>query len=541
MSDSLSILERNLSALYRRDPHLLDRMADSVRSDQLRIDEDGWSLRWRRGWYPLSLDVEALSRIVRPVDGVRLSLLGAGDGTLLKVALEDPAQIQRITLWEPDPYVLRAVLGRVDVSEALHDGRLRLMLGADLLRMDPNESRWVHPVVERLYERELAAFLHDGERVLVVEGELVVEELLEALARQGAHAWTLSATRDSIDELGHTARMVGATRLYSINYLEGLTEFANEHGLELFVWEIDPVTSPLKRPATSTDHVRVFCHRRANIARYLSAGYRHVEHLPLATDAFRRVPQEVVDERYRVPLAFVGSSLVANADVCRARFLDGLRQGVELDRETADAVLERLLSAQANELEFILDELWSDSPFSGDDDANFLGESPVMLVGEVAGSARRLEQAQSLAALGLAVWGDEGWEEVSGLDVRGPAGHTVELDRVHAGATLVVDLSRLYQPDIVTLRVFDAMAVGAPVLAPWSEDLEACFEPGVEVLVYTDTESLVRVAREALADPERLAEIARRGRERVLREHTIDHRLETMHALSDRARLRRAG
>ena len=155
-----------------------------------------------------------------------------------------------------------------------------------------------------------------------------------------------------------------------------------------------------------------------------------------------------------------------------------------------------------------------------------------MLVAEVAASRARLADAEALRGQSLAVWGDEGWERVRGLDTRGPAGHLHEIERVYAGAGLVLDLPRLYQRDIVTMRVFDALAMGRPVLTPESPALSELLEPGSEVLTYANRVMMAQVARDASVRD--LSRMAARGRDRVLREHTFDHRLEAMHRTAER-------
>ena len=460
-----------------------------------------------------------------------LVVLGVGAGELVARALELGAP--RVYAWEPDPWILRCVLGHHDWSADLQSGRLRLALGADLLRLDRHLERWKHPVLAQLYARELEAFDHSGERVLVVDGGLVVEDLVRALAREGFGSWTLFAERDSPDELARTVRTVGARRLYSINYVEGLTEFAEELGLELFVWEIDAATAAPRPLSIVPERTRVFCHRRANEDLWRRAGYPRVEYLPLAADPERRRPLESVDATYRAPMVFVGSSLVANADGCATRFLRGLTEGHGLHSDLAEEVLRELVEHQvAHPERFDLPEVWATSPFGEGKDA-FGGEDPVMLVAEVAASRARLDDARALVGQGLTVWGDEGWRRVSRLDTRGPAGHRYELSRVYAGADLVLDLPRLYQRDIVTMRVFDALAMGRPVLTPQSASLAELFHPGEEVLTYANRVMMTQIAR-GVADHD-LAKIAQRGRDRVLREHTFDHRLRAMHRATQRA------
>jgi len=70
-------------------------------------------------------------------------------------------------------------------------------------------------------------------------------------------------------------------------------------------------------------------------------------------------------------------------------------------------------------------------------------------------------------------------------------------------------------------RLFEAAACGTPVLSDAWAGLDAFFAPGREILLAHDTGGAL--AALALSDAE-LAAVGRAGRERVLAEHTSDHR-----------------
>jgi spore maturation protein CgeB len=77
-------------------------------------------------------------------------------------------------------------------------------------------------------------------------------------------------------------------------------------------------------------------------------------------------------------------------------------------------------------------------------------------------------------------------------------------------------------------RNFDPYALGTAVVAEAQPDLEACFEPGKEVLVYSDANSLNDVHARLLRDPALAVEIGRRGKARVAADHTYGRRLEQL-------------
>ncbi|UVF20244.1 glycosyltransferase [Microvirga terrae] len=77
-------------------------------------------------------------------------------------------------------------------------------------------------------------------------------------------------------------------------------------------------------------------------------------------------------------------------------------------------------------------------------------------------------------------------------------------------------------------RLFEAAACGAPILSDNWEGLDSFFEPGREILIVGDPEDVV--AALDLTDAE-LHRIAKAGRDRVLEEHTSEHRVRELEIL----------
>jgi len=88
-------------------------------------------------------------------------------------------------------------------------------------------------------------------------------------------------------------------------------------------------------------------------------------------------------------------------------------------------------------------------------------------------------------------------------------------------------------PGIPTIRVFEALACGIPlVCSPW-DDAEGLFTPGEDYLLARDGAAMERALRELLADPARAAALAARGRETLLARHTCGHRADELLAILD--------
>jgi spore maturation protein CgeB len=85
-------------------------------------------------------------------------------------------------------------------------------------------------------------------------------------------------------------------------------------------------------------------------------------------------------------------------------------------------------------------------------------------------------------------------------------------------------------PGIPTIRPFEAMACGIPLVsAPW-EDVEGLFRPG-DYLTAMHGKDMRRKLDLMVRDPAARAEVAARGRETVLERHTCRHRVDELLAV----------
>ena len=97
-------------------------------------------------------------------------------------------------------------------------------------------------------------------------------------------------------------------------------------------------------------------------------------------------------------------------------------------------------------------------------------------------------------------------------------------------------------PGIPTIRVFEALACGTPLIsAPWN-DAEGLFRPG-DFLRVRDGAEMERAMATLRDDPAQAAELARSGRETIERRHSCAHRVDellTILARDGSARTRRS-
>jgi spore maturation protein CgeB len=86
-------------------------------------------------------------------------------------------------------------------------------------------------------------------------------------------------------------------------------------------------------------------------------------------------------------------------------------------------------------------------------------------------------------------------------------------------------------PGIPTIRVFEALACGIPLItAPWS-DAERLFAPGDDFLVARDGNEMTALLERVLREPELAHGLRTRGLARVRERHTCRHRVDELLAI----------
>ncbi|HKO15337.1 MAG TPA: glycosyltransferase [Gemmatimonadaceae bacterium] len=96
-------------------------------------------------------------------------------------------------------------------------------------------------------------------------------------------------------------------------------------------------------------------------------------------------------------------------------------------------------------------------------------------------------------------------------------------------------------PGIPTIRVFEALACGIPLVsAPW-DDVEGLFAPGEDYLVARDGAEMRRHLRDLLGDPAAARALAEHGRRTILARHTCAHRVDQLLGVVEELRAMRDG
>jgi spore maturation protein CgeB len=132
------------------------------------------------------------------------------------------------------------------------------------------------------------------------------------------------------------------------------------------------------------------------------------------------------------------------------------------------------------------------------------------------------ESAQAeLARMGIEY---AGW--IANFDV--PAAFAAHRVTVHVPRRPYLD----QLPGIPTIRPFEALACGIPLVMALWEDTEHLFRPGVDYLQARDGIAMRRHLRDVLGDAALAGSLARHGRETILARHTCAHRVDEILAIA---------
>ncbi|MCB1282527.1 MAG: glycosyltransferase family 1 protein, partial [Salinibacterium sp.] len=549
-------LSANLAALAERRPEAARFLEDIGPHEALTIVKDALGKSWvariyRRQAFVIEETPADLEAAIDEAWGDPAALgmfqLGVGTGERVDRRLNRLPNGRVLYVFDPDPGLWALAFSRHDWSEAIRAGRLVPLVGSDLRSqiLPPISSAMMHPKMAPILIddwRFLRAAMSQArrarrKRVAVLCGELMQVELALTLEETGHDVLRIDGSALTHAQIARELVEVAPEAVFSINVLPDLARLCGRLGIDYHAWEIDPCLSPLEaiEPGSVTDrYTHIHTWRRRRVDAYRRAVYQQTSWLPLGAHPTMRSPQSDQKLALTGPV-FLGSCMRSHGEA----LLDLLTKCAAKTPQAVDwrdfliemAALREAVREEPHRRD-IEDTVGDALRRRGlpNTITTEVGEAGVFeLVAESLAAEKRIAVLRALEEFHPVIFGDAEWKDVlPGADYRGLAGHGASLNAIFSQAPLVIDINRIYQPDIVTLRCFEVTACGGLLAAEHSPDLPALFEPGREVLVWNTVSELKDLIRHALAHPAERRAMARAGRERFLAEHTIRRRLETM-------------
>jgi hypothetical protein len=558
-------LRANLKALALKSPRLCERLNTALDDNHIEVvlaasGAPTARLRDSKAFLhsphdPAGEAAEATCQLP-PAHDRAVLCLGLGLGYYLEALLSKSNPCLPVIAYERDPCLLRLTLMRRDFARDILAGRVIFLLGTDLALFPPKNlqalSVWPHPVLLEHYDWEQRLLnpcrLSSAapQRAMVVAGGLFTLDVTEALQSAGiaVEPWNIGSFE--LESAFHHLCQADPQLVVAINFHHGLPELCESLGVALIVWEIDPTVERLELVRGRYPRTHIYTYRKSRVAHYRAAGFEKVEYLPLGTNPGRRYPQQLnADEscRYGAEVAFVGSSMVEQAEALAQLYQQLTRDRPTHLRSAGPALDYAVLWETALEQQrrspdqYVIEEVFRHHLNDGSwvvTDRTGRQVDLSICTAERAAAERRGSIMTALAAqsprIHSRVWGDAGWPALlpEAIDYAGPAGHFHELTAIYNASAINLDINRIYQQDIVTMRVFDVLACRGFLLADHSDALTELFELDQEVVAYRSIEEIPALVEHFLSHPEEREDLAAAGYQKVIREHTIEKRVQAM-------------
>lgn len=547
-----------LKLAYTVEPVLDQEQVADVR---IHVDGKKWHLWGRKG-------AERESALAHGLDAGKLPVvLGAGLGVCIGELLKsgpvavldnDPliAEVSGADKFRDHPHVLwlsgdpKQVLARVREWQATNGGCALQLLKIPLYQRLDRE--WYAAIGNTLGNEQDSAlpdfwtevaypkFRNSKPRVLFFSRPyFLMGEISSALERLGIEFRSVeigsgNTVRDGfVEDLLRAVVEFKPDFVLTVNHFgvdrEGkLTDLLMKMKLPLASWFVDNPHLILYRYAdVLPDFTAVFTYDAGNLGIMRDKGFENVFYLPLATDVQRFKPGIAGRDEWRAEVSFLGNSMV-NA-VEDYTFSSGIRgrllkqfQGLAAEfGERAELSVEEFLRNRHP------DVLRQMEGFSTDEQKL----SFEALITWEATRRYRLSCVQELLPFNPLIVGDEGWHKLlpaQGWRYLASLDYYNDLPAFYPMSKIGFNCTSRQMKGAVNQRVFDVPASGGFVLTDYREQMEALFEPGSEIISYSDISEIRPLLDKWIGDDAGRAEVTAAARRRILAEHTYEHRISLL-------------
>ncbi|MCH5275700.1 MAG: glycosyltransferase [Lachnospiraceae bacterium] len=332
--------------------------------------------------------------------------------------------------------------------------------------------------------------------------------------------------RENVDESRFDA-------LLSVNYWPMLSKMAQEKGLKYLAWCYDNPLNVINLENTlGNPNNYVFFFDRVQTEKYLKAGFDTVYYLPLGVNSTRlsKLQVSAADrKRYSADVSLVGSLYESRMPELWALMDEYIRGYLD----AAMAVQQNLYGY------YLFDELVTDElveRINGyireqhpETDFQLLKEA---LTFAMASDVTRKERLVLLTILGrrfdTRLYSFQGSNILEGVKCFPPVDYISEMPKVFTCSRVNLNpVLRCVQSGI-PLRALDVMGMGGFLLSSWQMELVEQFEHEGEMVVYESIEDAVEKVGFYLKHEDIRKQIAGQGREKVLKNYSLQSRLQTI-------------
>lgn len=322
--------------------------------------------------------------------------------------------------------------------------------------------------------------------------------------------------------------------IFTINYFGVISDICEQMQVPYISWSCDSPLIAMFHDSVFNSCNYIFLFDESNYHFFRAMGLKHLWHLPLAVDAKRitHILSEAEDlNLYQNTISFVGSLYERNTyDKLLPTFPEYL-QGY------FDCALEAQMNVcGGNLLELLLtDEIClkigqyyhlekSSRSFS---DLRLIFATTVL--GYKVAKEQRIAYLLELAKKqNVSIYTNSNTNHLVGINYRGSVDYWTEMPKVFYGSKINLNFTIPNIKTGVPLRIWDVLGAGGFLLTNEQAELETYFEIGRELVVFDGKKDLAKKVEYYLTHEAERREIARRGREKVLAEHSYVQRMKEM-------------
>ena len=226
---SMDILHKNLAEINLANNYLYTRLCYSVDNSHVKIDNDKFYYKIHSDWIDFSSTQIDLTQLLNKSNVI---LFGISTGLNLDKILQQKT-VEKIFVWERDPWLLRLALMRRSYCNEIKNNKLQFFLGADILNIKKYYSQSClisEPFFQSLYKNEFDLLVNNIKKnlALVCSGGLFIDDLVDTLNYKGYSIYIWDHLKLALEESEELVKNLKPKVIVSINYFLGLAEFCEK-------------------------------------------------------------------------------------------------------------------------------------------------------------------------------------------------------------------------------------------------------------------------------------------------------------------------
>lgn len=316
--------------------------------------------------------------------------------------------------------------------------------------------------------------------------------------------------------------------IFSVNFcgFDGMGvvhELAKRKGIPIIVWFVDdprPIIIPQQK--FLGDHIIACTWEKSFIQELKNLNFLSTHHVPLAADE-SLYRENKPSNNPKIPLAFVGSSMGESfLRKVKSNFLWQENLQFIADKYAVDILKNPIQITQKESLKYLLD--LSNSSKLNDKNMTWFHSYCI----HTASSIKRKEIIKALQLLNIEVFGDpQGWHDMIGpnLITHPDVDYRTGISSVYNAIDININITSCQMPTAINQRVFDIPLSKSFVINDKQDDLFTLFSTD-EIVWYESIEDLKDKIDFFKKHPTERENLIQKACERILKEHTYQHRLE---------------